>query len=84
MTRHTPTFVTAGIVAALAAPLASVGASSPQSSNQAYVLIPERPSSVFVDATSTHVPQAPSLHATDSAFIDVDKDGDRDVVVSVG
>ncbi|MDD1507699.1 FG-GAP repeat domain-containing protein [Pseudomonas sp. CNPSo 3701] len=49
----------------------------------AFALIPEKPSAFFVDATATHVPLAPSLHATDSVFIDVDKDGDLDVVVSV-
>lgn len=49
----------------------------------AYDLIPEQPSSAFVDATATHVPTAPTLHATDSVFIDVDHDGDLDVVVSV-
>ncbi|MFS0828095.1 FG-GAP repeat domain-containing protein [Pseudomonas phoenicis] len=49
----------------------------------AFDLIPERPSSVYVDATATHVPIAPSLHSTDSVFIDVDHDGDLDVVVSV-
>lgn len=48
-----------------------------------YVLIPEQPSSAFVDATATHVPAFATLHATDSAFIDVDKDGDLDIVVSV-
>ncbi len=36
-----------------------------------------------MDATATHVPTAPSLHATDSVFIDADKDGDLDVVLSV-
>lgn len=49
----------------------------------AFTLIPEKPSAAFVDATSTHVPTSPSLHATDSVMIDVDKDGDLDVVVSV-
>lgn len=49
----------------------------------AFDLIPELPSSIYVDATATHVPIAPSLHSTDSVFIDVDHDGDMDVVVSV-
>lgn len=38
---------------------------------------------VFVDATDTHVPQAPKLHALDAAFVDVDRDGDLDVAVAV-
>ncbi|MDY1034080.1 FG-GAP-like repeat-containing protein [Stenotrophomonas sp. CFBP8980] len=49
----------------------------------AFELIKEAPSSVFVDATATHVPAAPSLHSTDSVFVDVNGDGHRDVVVSV-
>jgi hypothetical protein len=40
-------------------------------------------STVFVDATSTHVPAAAELHALDAAFLDVDKDGDLDVVLAV-
>jgi hypothetical protein len=40
-------------------------------------------SDVFVDVTSTHVPAAPELHALDAAFVDVDKDGDLDVVLAV-
>lgn len=40
-------------------------------------------SSVFVDATATHVPRAPDLHALDAAFVDVDKDGDLDVILAV-
>ena len=40
-------------------------------------------SSVFVDATATHVPAAPDLHALDAAFVDVDKDGDLDVILAV-
>lgn len=56
---------------------------SAQRSGEDFVKIPEKPSSAFVDATSTHVPTAPSLHSTDSVFIDVDKDNDLDVVVSV-
>lgn len=52
-------------------------------SRHAFYLIPEAPSSVFVDATSSHVPTAPALHAVDSVFIDVDGDGDLDVVVAV-
>ncbi|MDQ2150150.1 VCBS repeat-containing protein [Alcaligenaceae bacterium C4P045] len=49
----------------------------------AFQLIPEQPSSTYVDATATHVPIAPSLHSTDSVFVDVDEDGDLDVIVSV-
>jgi len=49
----------------------------------AFALIPERPSSMFVDATSTHVPIAPSLHSSHSVFVDVNNDGYLDVVVSV-
>jgi hypothetical protein len=49
----------------------------------AFALIPERPSSMFVDATSTHVPLAPSLHSSHSVFVDVNNDGHLDVVVSV-
>ncbi|QEI09496.1 VCBS repeat-containing protein [Pigmentiphaga aceris] len=49
----------------------------------AFALIPEAPSSVFIDATAPNVPIAPSLHATDAVFLDVDHDGDLDVVVSV-
>lgn len=49
----------------------------------AFELINEAPSSVFVDASATHVPTAPSLHSTDSVFVDVNGDGHRDVVVSV-
>lgn len=40
-------------------------------------------SDVFVDVTATHVPQADQLHALDAAFLDVDKDGDLDVVLAV-
>ena len=49
----------------------------------AFALIQEAPSKYFVDATATHVPLAPALHATDSVFVDVDGDGDLDVVLSV-
>lgn len=38
---------------------------------------------VFIDATSTHVPAAAELHALDAAFVDVDKDGDLDVILAV-
>lgn len=49
----------------------------------AFDLIHEAPSKYFVDATGTHAPMAPTLHATDSVFVDVDNDGHLDVVVSV-
>ncbi|UYC20144.1 MULTISPECIES: VCBS repeat-containing protein [unclassified Xanthomonas] len=39
--------------------------------------------SPYVDVTTTHVPQAPDLHAVDATMIDVDRDGDLDVVVAV-
>jgi hypothetical protein len=37
----------------------------------------------YVDATASHVPQAPELHALDAALLDVDGDGDLDVVLAV-
>ena len=37
----------------------------------------------YVDATAVNVPLAPSLHALDATFVDVDKDSDLDVVVAV-
>ena len=37
----------------------------------------------YMDVTSEFVPAAPNLHALDAAFIDVDKDGDLDVVLAV-
>lgn len=37
----------------------------------------------YRDVTSTHVPQAPELHALDAAFADVDEDGDLDVALAV-
>lgn len=40
-------------------------------------------STVFLDVTATHVPQADKLHALDAEFVDVDKDGDLDVVLAV-
>lgn len=40
-------------------------------------------SDVFLDVTATHVPAADQLHALDAAFVDVDKDGDLDVVLAV-
>jgi len=43
----------------------------------------ERPSTAYVDATLTNLPEAPDIHAMDSVFIDVDHDGDLDVVVAV-
>ena len=37
----------------------------------------------FIDATATHVPTAATLHALDAEFVDVDQDGDLDVVLAV-
>jgi hypothetical protein len=36
-----------------------------------------------LDVTATHVPRAAKLHALDAEFVDVDKDGDLDVVLAV-
>ena len=36
-----------------------------------------------MDATATHVPRAEKLHALDAEFVDVDRDGDLDVVLAV-
>ena len=41
------------------------------------------PGTVYTDVTETHVPSAPTLHALDAAFVDVDGDGDLDVAVAV-
>jgi hypothetical protein len=40
-------------------------------------------SSAYIDVTATHVPAAPTLHALDAAFADVDRDGDLDVILAV-
>lgn len=48
-----------------------------------HIIIPEQPSSAYVDATVPNVPVSPNLHVTDAVFVDVDRDGDLDVVVSV-
>lgn len=37
----------------------------------------------YMDVTSEFVPIAPDLHALDAAFVDVDKDGDLDIVLAV-
>ncbi|WP_380879487.1 hypothetical protein ACFB49_22580 [Sphingomonas sp. DBB INV C78] len=73
--------LTASTCVAVTALSADKGLQDP--SRQDFALIPERPSSAFVDATATHVPLSPSLHATDSVLIDVDRDGDLDAVLSV-
>lgn len=67
----------------LVAALTTVANAASNAGTDAFDIIPERPSEAFVDATATHVPIAPNLHVTDSVFIDVDKDGDLDVVLSV-
>ncbi len=38
---------------------------------------------IYRDVTATHVPKAPDLHALSVVFVDVDKDGDLDVVLAV-
>ncbi|MBD9367308.1 VCBS repeat-containing protein [Xanthomonas sp. XNM01] len=37
----------------------------------------------YVDVTTSHVPHGPAMHAVDAVMIDVDGDGDLDVVVAV-
>jgi len=75
------------LATAVALAVATVGGSAAQSvrdpAYDAFALIPEAPGSAWIDATLPKVPVAPALHATDSVFIDVDHDGDLDVVVSV-
>ena len=43
----------------------------------------ERPSKAFYDVTVSHMPQAPTLHALEAAFADVDGDGDLDAAIAV-
>lgn len=52
-------------------------------SGDPFVVLPEFSDTRFIDATNTHVPISPRLHASDSVFVDVDHDGDLDVVVAV-
>lgn len=81
-TRVTP--LTAAVVVSLG--FVNTAIATPASvdpATHAFEIVGEAPSLAFVDATSTHVPIAPALHATDSVFLDVDHDGDLDVVLSV-
>lgn len=43
----------------------------------------EFPMLTFVDATHTHLPWSPDLHAMDAAPLDVDRDGDLDLAIAV-
>ena len=52
--------------------------SSPNAASQA-----SSTTAVFIDATATHVPRAEKLHALDAELVDVDRDGDLDVVLAV-
>ena len=44
---------------------------------------PTAGSTIYRDVTATHVPTDPDLHALDAVFVDVDHDGDLDVLVAV-
>src|SRR5688572_13898952 len=44
---------------------------------------PTATSAIYLDVTATHVPRADKLHALDAEFVDVDRDGDLDVVLAV-
>jgi hypothetical protein len=46
-------------------------------------VIPERPSRFFTDATLTHLPASPALHAMEAAALDADGDGDLDLAIAV-
>ncbi|MDO5625884.1 MAG: VCBS repeat-containing protein [Pseudomonadota bacterium] len=76
-------FAVAAAASLAAAGCANLDSPTRDAATDAFALIPEAPSSAFVDATAPYVPIAPSLHSTDSVFVDVDHDGDLDVVVSV-
>jgi len=41
------------------------------------------PTTLFRDVTATHLPSAPDLHALEGVFVDVDADGDLDLVLAV-
>lgn len=84
MTRYRRTTLALAASACLAtAGIATAEQATRNTSSDAFSLIPEEPSSAFVDATATNIPLEPSLHSTDFAMLDVDKDGDLDVAVSV-
>ncbi|MBN7807817.1 FG-GAP repeat domain-containing protein [Agrobacterium rubi] len=80
--------ITAGLTLAAmatfaAGPLAAQQSKTADPATHNFVLIPERQTGTFADATATNMPSAPNLHTTDSTFVDVDSDGDLDVAVSV-
>lgn len=49
----------------------------------AVALAQPRSGTAFADATATHIPAAPDLHALDAVFGDFDRDGDLDVALAV-
>ena len=54
------------------------------SASQAQQSAPGAPAPrAYIDATASHMPSVPRWHAVDAVFIDVDKDGDLDLVVAV-
>lgn len=74
LARRLPLSLACAVVASFLSASVTLSQSTASSSNS---------TAVFIDATATHVPAAPTLHALDAAFVDVDRDGDLDVVLAV-
>ncbi len=79
MRPHTtaPIRLTASLLCAACLPLLHASAASLPS------ISASNTTATFIDATATHVPTAATLHALDAEFVDVDRDGDLDVVLAV-